>query len=54
MMVPGAIKNRPKIALADYEALPESMRGLYQGSEYPEFIGRKMMKKENVSHCHLA
>lgn len=43
MMVPGAIKNRPKIALADYEALPESMRGLYQGNEYPEFIGRKMM-----------
>lgn len=42
-MIPGAIKNRPKISLADYEALPESMRGLYQGNEYPEFIGQKMM-----------
>lgn len=42
-MTKAAIKNRPKIALADYEALPESVRGTYKGKEYPEFVGRQTM-----------
>lgn len=37
------IKNRPKIATADYEALPDAVRGVYSGDSTPELRGRETM-----------